>query len=371
MRHIPLRQVRAVIAVCEEGSFTRAAERENATQSGISQHVAAVERKLGVKLFERAAGRVTPTPAGLRYYKSCVQAVGALENLDASLASSRALSANDYFSGVWQTNLFEGALYGIPWYVDTRVLFYRADLLARAVTATPAPWWLGGKTKGWALEQLAPQRVFDVVTGLAAAFIVSPLNPWMPATLHPLAKYGALVPAFVMLWVVAVLLDFLPTIEERIPLQAYASISVALVLHAFLAIVEIAQNVVSVPVVWPKCDGALVVGFGVRDMAHLLVDPGQAHQGTGIARIDVESLLKFPESKVVLAERGLELTQGNVRGGETIVDLQGSPAICESLIDPRGMIIHQEFQPIGFPESRVAQGKARVLFNGGVQLGNG
>jgi LysR family tcuABC transcriptional regulator len=79
MRQIPLRQVRAVIAVCEEGSFTRAAERENATQSGISQHVAAVERKLGVKLFERAAGRVTATPAGLRYYKRCVEAVGALE----------------------------------------------------------------------------------------------------------------------------------------------------------------------------------------------------------------------------------------------------------------------------------------------------
>jgi LysR family nitrogen assimilation transcriptional regulator len=79
MRHIPLRQVRAVIAVCEEGSFTRAAERENATQSGISQHVAAVERKLGVKLFERGGGRVKPTPAGLRYYKSCVEAVGALE----------------------------------------------------------------------------------------------------------------------------------------------------------------------------------------------------------------------------------------------------------------------------------------------------
>jgi LysR family transcriptional regulator, nitrogen assimilation regulatory protein len=80
MRSIPLRQVRAVIAVCEEGSFTRAAERENATQSGISQHVAAVERKLGVKLFERAAGHVTATPAGLRYYKSCVEAVGALES---------------------------------------------------------------------------------------------------------------------------------------------------------------------------------------------------------------------------------------------------------------------------------------------------
>src|SRR5258707_10054226 len=69
---------------------------------------------------------------------------------------------------------------------------------------------------------------FLVVTGLAAAFIVSPLKPWLPATLHPLAKYGALVPAFVMLWVVSGLLDFLPTVEERIPLQAVATISVTL-----------------------------------------------------------------------------------------------------------------------------------------------
>src|SRR6266850_297741 len=56
---------------------------------------------------------------------------------------------------------------------------------------------------------------FLATTGLLAALIVSPLNPWLPATLHPLAKYGALVPAFVALWVVSVLLDFLPTIEEH------------------------------------------------------------------------------------------------------------------------------------------------------------
>ena len=79
MANIPLRQIRAVIAVCEEGSFTRAAQRENATQSGISQHVAAVERTLKVKLFDRTTGGVTPTPAGLRYYKRCVEAVGTLE----------------------------------------------------------------------------------------------------------------------------------------------------------------------------------------------------------------------------------------------------------------------------------------------------
>jgi LysR family nitrogen assimilation transcriptional regulator len=79
MAGIALRQVRAVIAVCEEGSFTRAAARENATQSGISQHIAAVERALGVALFERSTAGVTPTAAGTRYYRRCVDAVGALE----------------------------------------------------------------------------------------------------------------------------------------------------------------------------------------------------------------------------------------------------------------------------------------------------
>src|SRR3954469_4575868 len=80
MSEIALRQIRAIIAVCEEGSFTRAAARENATQSGISQHVATAERTLGIKLFERSGFGVTPTPAGRRYYERCVEAVGQLEN---------------------------------------------------------------------------------------------------------------------------------------------------------------------------------------------------------------------------------------------------------------------------------------------------
>jgi LysR family transcriptional regulator, nitrogen assimilation regulatory protein len=76
MTEIALRQIKAVIAVCEEGSFTRAAVRENSTQSGISQHVAAVEQNLGIKLFERSVSGVKPTPAGWRYYKRCIDAVG-------------------------------------------------------------------------------------------------------------------------------------------------------------------------------------------------------------------------------------------------------------------------------------------------------
>jgi len=57
--------------------------------------------------------------------------LNALEPLDAWLAQSTTLKKESYFDGIWQTNLMEEQLYGIPWYVDTRVLFYRKDLLAQ------------------------------------------------------------------------------------------------------------------------------------------------------------------------------------------------------------------------------------------------
>src|SRR5262249_29066714 len=36
---------------------------------------------------------------------------------------------SDYFPGIWDTNVVGKVLYGIPWYVDTRVVFYRKDVL--------------------------------------------------------------------------------------------------------------------------------------------------------------------------------------------------------------------------------------------------
>lgn len=72
-------------------------------------------------------------------------ALSALEPLGPWLAGSEALHARDYFEGIWQTNLVEGELYGIPWYVDTRVVFYRSDLLEAAGCAVfPRTWrdWL-------------------------------------------------------------------------------------------------------------------------------------------------------------------------------------------------------------------------------------
>lgn len=70
-----LLRIRIFVAVYEERSFTAAAVRENATQSGITQHVQRLESFLGLKLFLRGTGTgiVTPTPAADVYYHACVR----------------------------------------------------------------------------------------------------------------------------------------------------------------------------------------------------------------------------------------------------------------------------------------------------------
>jgi DNA-binding transcriptional LysR family regulator len=59
-----LRQLTYVVAVAEEGSFTRAAEREHVAQPGVSAQVLRLEAELGQRLFDRGAGAVTLTAAG-------------------------------------------------------------------------------------------------------------------------------------------------------------------------------------------------------------------------------------------------------------------------------------------------------------------
>lgn len=68
--------------------------------------------------------------------------LGALRPLDSLvLRDSAAVPRHDYFPGVVATNEIDGVLYGVPWYVDTRVLFYRRDLLRRAGVMEPPETW--------------------------------------------------------------------------------------------------------------------------------------------------------------------------------------------------------------------------------------
>ncbi len=67
--------------------------------------------------------------------------LGALEDLSGRVAASDVVEKGDYFEGVWDTNILDGHLYGAPWYVDTRLLFYREDMLRRAGYDRPPETW--------------------------------------------------------------------------------------------------------------------------------------------------------------------------------------------------------------------------------------
>jgi len=58
-----------MVAVVEEGSFTAAASRVHATQSGVSAQIKLLEESLDTKLFERSSSGVIPTATGKVVYE--------------------------------------------------------------------------------------------------------------------------------------------------------------------------------------------------------------------------------------------------------------------------------------------------------------
>lgn len=62
-------------------------------------------------------------------------ATGALEAVPANFAPAT------FFESAWNTNVVNGTVSGVPWYVETRVLYYRTDVAEKAgITTPPATW---------------------------------------------------------------------------------------------------------------------------------------------------------------------------------------------------------------------------------------
>lgn len=72
--------MRYVVAIAEEGTFTRAASRCFVVQSALSHQVKALERELGVALFARSSRRVELTVAGEAFLPHARAALAAAED---------------------------------------------------------------------------------------------------------------------------------------------------------------------------------------------------------------------------------------------------------------------------------------------------
>jgi DNA-binding transcriptional LysR family regulator len=81
-------ELNAFIAVVEAGGFTAAARRTGDSQSAISKAIGALERRLGVVLFNRSTRNVTMTDQGQRYYDRAKPLLDEMDDADSELTSS-------------------------------------------------------------------------------------------------------------------------------------------------------------------------------------------------------------------------------------------------------------------------------------------
>lgn len=88
MQRGTLDDLRALVAVAQERSFTKAAAKLGVSQSALSQTIGELEARLGVRLLTRTTRSVSPTAAGERLLQT---AAPRLEEIEAELAAIREL----------------------------------------------------------------------------------------------------------------------------------------------------------------------------------------------------------------------------------------------------------------------------------------
>ncbi|MFH5926376.1 LysR family transcriptional regulator [Roseomonas xinghualingensis] len=86
---LTLRQLRTYLTVVESGSVSTAARLLGMTQPAASQQLREMERRTGIRLLERAAGRSLPTAAGHALIAPARRALTAAEDVEAVAATHR------------------------------------------------------------------------------------------------------------------------------------------------------------------------------------------------------------------------------------------------------------------------------------------
>jgi len=111
-------------------------------------------------------GALSPLDGMVGRPTGLANAVGTAESTEGESVEPR-----DYFAGAWDSGVVDGSTYAVPWYVETRLPFYRRDLLQKAgIDAPPANW------AQWRTAMAAIKR--DVGPGRYA--ILLPINEFEP-----------------------------------------------------------------------------------------------------------------------------------------------------------------------------------------------
>ncbi len=173
-----LRQLRAFVAVVEEGSFTLAARRIFVTQSAVSHSLRALEEQLSCRLLDRSGKGVGVTAEGEVLLNRCKKILFELEQASRDLDGLRRWG---------QTRIRIGAPHSLCHFLIPSVLREFRDCFPRCEPVIEA-----GDTMGL-LDRLSSLDL-DLVVGLKPrakgddgyrpmfkdrlAFVVSPFHPW-------------------------------------------------------------------------------------------------------------------------------------------------------------------------------------------------
>ncbi|MDV2997314.1 MAG: HTH-type transcriptional activator CmpR [Chroococcidiopsis sp. SAG 2025] len=79
---------RSFIAVYRVGTVSGAAQVLNLTQPAVSQHLTALEKALGIRLFERTPRHMVPTSGGMRLYNQIADSIEQLESVVSKMSSA-------------------------------------------------------------------------------------------------------------------------------------------------------------------------------------------------------------------------------------------------------------------------------------------
>src|SRR5687767_6800104 len=88
-----LRQLGYVVAVADEGGFTRAARAVHVAQPSLSEGIRTLETELGTALFHRVGRRVTLTAAGIALVAPARQVLRDVAGIRASVDAVRGVVA--------------------------------------------------------------------------------------------------------------------------------------------------------------------------------------------------------------------------------------------------------------------------------------
>ncbi|WP_377644262.1 sugar ABC transporter substrate-binding protein [Oryzobacter terrae] len=81
--------------------------------------------------------------------------MGEFANMDALDPTPGEIDKSVFFEGAQKTTEVNGTSYGIPWYVETRLVYYRTDLAKKAGITTPPTDWAGLKDMAKAMQDKA------------------------------------------------------------------------------------------------------------------------------------------------------------------------------------------------------------------------